>query len=157
MPLLITAFTLWQTLTAGVTQVRQPPLPVSCGADAREPNDLRARARSARVSPIEARTCADDPDWFYFEVAAGERVEARVEHAANAYLQLEVYAPRKRTPIGPATRNARRTAVRVEPSKAGTYRVRVQSDTPVSTPYTLRIVRAGRAPRAAPGRARLAR
>ncbi len=142
---LLTLFSLWQTLTVGLPAAAQAkPSPPTCGADAREPNDTRARARSTKRRSVEARVCAGDDDWFYFEAARGRPIDVRVAHAQGARLELHVYAPRHRKPVGPAVKGGRLTHVAFEPPKSGRYRVHITSTAPATTPYTLRVAQPAR-------------
>ncbi len=144
MSLALALLSLLQTLAAPLS----PPddaLP-RCGQDAREPNDARSRAKSTRDRSTAAVTCATDADWFYVDAVRGERVEARFEHANDAHLAVEVFAPRRRKPLARSRPFSRGSRVGFAAPKSGRYRIRVLGEGKDDTPYTLRVIR-----RRAPG------
>lgn len=132
------------------TAVNLLPAPVeaavtaTCGADAFEPNDARARAKSTRGKAVEARVCRGDVDWYYVKAEAGEVIEVVVEHAAGQPVDVGLFPPRARTAAGETEVEANRTTVRFAVEKSAKHRVRVESPDGSTVPYTLEIATTAR-------------
>lgn len=127
------------------TVVNLLPAPVeaavtaTCGADAFEPNDARARAKSTRGKTVDARVCRGDVDWYYVKAEAGEVIEVVVEHPAEHPVDVGLFPPRSRTAAGEVEVEGGRTTVRFEAAKSAKHRVRIESKDGATAPYTLDI------------------
>ncbi|MEZ4435938.1 MAG: hypothetical protein R3F65_26375 [bacterium] len=111
----------------------------TCGADAFEPNDARARAKSTRGKRAEARVCRGDVDWYYVKAEAGQTIEVVVEHDAAHPVEVGLFPPRARAAAGETETRGGRTTVRYVADKAAKHRVRVASGDGSTTPYAVEI------------------
>lgn len=116
----------------------------TCGADAFEPNDARARAKSTRGKAVEARVCRGDLDWYYVKAEAGEVIEIVVEHPADQPVDVGLFPPRARTAAGETEVEGGRTTVRFAVEKSAKHRIRVESRDGSTVPYTLEVATAVR-------------
>lgn len=115
----------------------------SCGADAYEPNDRRARARNLsyelkHAREITAHLCRQDQDWYTVWLNQGELVEFHVTTPLESPPNIKVFAPRKRKPKGITRRlSPDHRQVRVYAQRSGRYRILVSGDQEERTQYQL--------------------
>jgi len=116
-----------------------------CGRDAFEPNDARARARNISTEllgarEVEASSCRGDEDWYTIWLTRGQLVELRLEGSeVGRWPQMDIYAPRKRTPQGVRRRGEGLQTLKVYAKRSGRYRLKVRGRGDEPTRYRLQL------------------